>query len=164
MQSNQSVEESLQHQTVKELFTEVESSIAAEASANNNSTLQNPPRMPYDLELRLGADVRMTGSNAAETNARLHTALVQADEENQEIVRKFEEEAKVCVSKYIKLIVMPQTAAELVNQMKEGVHVISHALGRGGDGVDSFKPGLGVHFMLSTACKSISVAVNACSC
>ena len=32
MKSNQSVEESLQHQTVKELFTEVESSIAAEAS------------------------------------------------------------------------------------------------------------------------------------
>ena len=32
MHNNQSVEESLQHQTVKELFTEVESSIAAEAS------------------------------------------------------------------------------------------------------------------------------------
>ena len=49
MKSNQSVEESLQHQTVKELFIEVESSIADEASANNNSTLQHPPRMPDDL-------------------------------------------------------------------------------------------------------------------
>ena len=120
MKSNQSVEEALQHQTVKELFTEVEPSIAAEASANNNSTLQNPPRMPDDLELRFDVAVGMTGSNTAETNARLHTALVQADEEKQENVRKFEEEARVYASKYIKLIVMPQTAAELVNQMKEG--------------------------------------------
>ena len=62
----------------------------------------------------------MAGSNTAETNARLHTALVQADEEKQEIVRKFEEEAQVYASKYIKLILMPQTAAERVNQMKDG--------------------------------------------
>ena len=76
--------------------------------------------MPDDLELRFDVAVGMTGNNTAETNARLHTALVQTDEEKQEIVRKFEAEAKVYVSKYIKLVVMPQTAAELVNQMKEG--------------------------------------------
>ena len=120
MKSNQSVEESLQHQTVNELFTEVESSIADEASANTNSTLEHRPPMPEDLELRFDVAVGMAGSNTAETNARLHTALVQTDEEKQEIVRKFEEEAKVYVSNYIKLIVMPQTAAELVNQMTEG--------------------------------------------
>ena len=120
MKSNQSVEESLQHQTVKELFTEVESSVADEASANNNSTLEHRPPMSEDLELRFDVAVGMTGSNTAETNAHLLTALVQADEETQDIVRKFEEEAKLYVSKYIKLIVMPQTAAELVNHMKEG--------------------------------------------
>ena len=57
--------------------------------------------MPADLELRFDVAVGMTGSNTAETNTRLHTALVQTDEEKQEIVRKFEEEAKVYVSKYI---------------------------------------------------------------
>ena len=90
-----------QHQTVQERFTEVEASVAEAAIANTHSTLEPRPPMPEDLELRFDVAVGMTCSNTAERHARLHTALVQTDAEKQDIVRKFEEEAKVYVSKYI---------------------------------------------------------------
>lgn len=119
------VEGALQHQTLKEQFDEIDTCVADEA-APVASAAPVPIPMDIDEENRFEIAIGFVGSapttgpqEVDETRAKLHNALSAGDEDQLATIRKFEEEAKVYVSKYIKLIALPKSEEELANQMKD---------------------------------------------
>ena len=118
------VEGALQHQTLKEQFDEIDTCVADEA-APVASAAPVPIPMDIDEENRFEIAIGFVGSaptgpqEVDETRAKLHNALSAGDEDQLATIRKFEDEAKVYVSKYIKLIALPKTEDELANQMRD---------------------------------------------
>ena len=126
MKDSKGVEDALQHQTLKEQFDEIDTCVADEATpAAAGSAAPAPNPMDLDEEMRFEIAIGYVGSaatganDANESRAKLHTALSAGDEDQLATIRKFEEEAKVYVSKYIKLIALPKTDDELANQMRD---------------------------------------------
>ncbi|CAK0899826.1 unnamed protein product, partial [Prorocentrum cordatum] len=124
LKDSKGVEEALQHQTLKGQFDEIDTCVADEATPAASAA---PAPIPTDIdeELRfeivigcVGADAIGT-EDADESRAKLHTALSAGDKDQLATIRKFEEEAKIYVSKYIKLIALPKTEEELANQMRD---------------------------------------------
>ena len=125
MKDSKWVDEALQHQTLKEQFDEIDTCMADEATPAAGSAAPAPIPTDIDEEMRFEIAIGYAGSAATgandvdESRAKLHTALSAGDEDQLATIRKFEEEAKVYVSKYIKLIALPKTDDELANQMRD---------------------------------------------
>ena len=125
LKDSKGIEETLQHQTLKEQFDEIDTCVADEATPAAPAA---PVPIPADIdeELRFEIAIGYAGTAAAtgtkdaeETRAKLHNALSAGDEDQLATIRKFEEEANIYVSKYIKLIALPKTEDELTNQMRD---------------------------------------------